>query len=76
MNTLITYRHVVLLVILSLGLSACAGKDKKDKTPDAMTEQFRQEILNTVADPRRAKKAANLAAFFVSVNYLTNRITS
>ena len=61
MHTLITYRHVVLLVILSLGLSACAGKDKKDKTPDAMTEQFRQEILESVEDPERAEKAAKLA---------------
>jgi septin family protein len=61
MNTLITYRHLVLLVILLPGLSACAGKDMKDKTPDAMTEQFRLEILESVQDPERAEKAAKLA---------------
>lgn len=47
--------------MLMLGLSACAGKDKKEDTPDQMTEQFRQEILNTVTDPERADKAAKLA---------------
>ena len=56
-----TYRRLALLLILAPGLFACAGKDKKDETPDAMTEQFRQEILSTVTDPDRAKKAANLA---------------
>lgn len=48
--------------MLVLGLSACAGKDKMEEdTPDRMTEQFRQEILNTVSDPERANKAAKLA---------------
>ena len=47
--------------MLILGLSACAGKDKKEEIPDQMTEQFRQEILNTVDDPDRADKAAKLA---------------
>jgi hypothetical protein len=51
----------VLVVTLMLGLSACAGKDKKDDTPDQMTEQLRQEIVNTVKDPERAEKAAKLA---------------
>jgi hypothetical protein len=51
----------VLVMTLMLGLSACAGKDKKDDTPDQMTEQFRQEILDTVSDPDRAGKAAKLA---------------
>ena len=53
--------HIVLLLTLVLGLSACAGKDRKEDTPDQMTEQFRQEILNTVNDPDRAEKAAKLA---------------
>jgi hypothetical protein len=48
-------------LVLILGLSACAGKDKKEDTPDQMTEQFRQEIYSTVADPERANKAAKLA---------------
>ncbi len=47
--------------MLVIGLSACAGKDKQDESPDRMTEQFRQEILNTVTDPSRAEKAAKLA---------------
>ena len=47
--------------MLAFGLSACAGKDNKDDTPDAMTEQFRQEILQTVSDVDRAEKAAKLA---------------
>ena len=61
MNAMNAYRQPALLLILALGLFACAGKDKKDDTPDQMTEQFRQEILNTVADPDRAEKAAKLA---------------
>ena len=61
MNTLITYRHLLLPVILSIGLSACAGKDRNDETPDAMTEQFREEILESVQDPERAEKAVKLA---------------
>lgn len=61
MNSLSEYRLLTLALILMLGLSACAGKDKKEDTPDQMTEQFRQEILSTVADPERADKAAKLA---------------
>ena len=61
MNVSNSHRRLVFLLIFALGLSACAGKDKKEETADAMTEQFRQEILTTVTDPKRAKKAANLA---------------
>lgn len=61
MKTLVEYRLLTFAMMLVLGLSACAGKDKKEDTPDQMTEQFRQEILNTVADPERADKAAKLA---------------
>ena len=61
MKSLSEYRLLTLALILVLGLSACAGKDKKEDTPDQMTEQFRQEILSTVADPERANKAARLA---------------
>lgn len=61
MKPLAEYRLLALTLMLALGLSACAGKDKKDDTPDQMTEQFRLEILNTVADPDRAEKAAKLA---------------
>ena len=61
MKTSVEYRLLILVLMLILGLSACAGKDKKEDTPDQMTEQFRQEILSTVADPERANKAAKLA---------------
>jgi len=61
MKTLaVVYRRIFLLLLIT-GLVACAGKDKKEDTPDQMTEQFRQEILSTVADPERANKAAKLA---------------
>ena len=61
MKVLNASRQLALLLILALGLSACAGKDKKEQTPDAMTEQFRKEILQTVSDSDRAQKAAKLA---------------
>ena len=61
MKTSVEYRLLILVLMLILGLSACAGKDKKEDTPDQMTEQFRQEILSTVADPERANKTAKLA---------------
>ena len=61
MNTNIEYRLIALALMLALGLSACVGKDKPDQSPDQMTEQYRQEILNTVADPERAEKALKLA---------------
>ena len=61
MKTSVEYRLLILVLVLILGLSACAGKDKKEDTPDQMTEQFRQEIYSTVADPERANKAAKLA---------------
>lgn len=61
MKTLaVVYRRIFLLLLIT-GLVACAGKDKKEDTPDQMTEQLRQEILSTVADPERANKAAKLA---------------
>jgi len=61
LNTLAVVQPLTIALLLVLGLSACAGKDKKEDTPDQMTEQFRQEILNTVADPERADRAAKLA---------------
>ena len=61
MNALNTSPRFALIVLLVVGLSACAGKDRKEDTPDQMTAQFRQEILNTVSDPERAEKAAKLA---------------
>lgn len=61
MKSFSEYRLLTLTIILVLGLSACAGKDKKEETPDRMTEKFRQEILNTVTDPDRADKTAKLA---------------
>ena len=48
-------------LVMGLGLTACAGKDKKEATTDPMTEQFRQELLSVVTDPDRAKKATKLA---------------
>jgi hypothetical protein len=60
-KSLSEYRLLTLALILVPGLSACAGKDTKEDTPDQMTEQFRQEILSTVTDPERADKAARLA---------------
>ncbi len=61
MKPLTEYRLLSLALAMIVGLSACAGKDKKEDTPDQMTEQFRQEILSTVTDARRAEKAAKLA---------------
>lgn len=61
MTALNTTRQVAMVLLLALGLSACAGKDRTVDTPDQMTEQFRQEILNTVTDPERAEKVAKLA---------------
>lgn len=61
MKSLSEYRLLTLALILVLGLSACAGRDTKEDTPDQMTVQFRQEILSTVTDPERADKAARLA---------------
>jgi len=60
-NAAIRYLLSVLVMALILGLSACTGKDTKEDTPDQMTEQFRQEILNTVKDSDRAEKASRLA---------------
>jgi len=60
-KSLSEYRLLTLALILVPGLSACAGKDTKEDTPDQMTEQFRQEILSTVTDLERADKAARLA---------------
>jgi hypothetical protein len=51
-----------LLLLLITGITACAGKDKVEATPDNMTELLRQEILSTVADADRANEAAELAA--------------
>jgi hypothetical protein len=51
----------MLVLILAVGLTACAGKDKQDPTPDQVTGQLRQEILSTVDDPARAEDAAVLA---------------
>lgn len=59
MKLLFESRLIALLLVLAL--SACAGKDKKEDTPDQMTEQFRQEILESVQDTERAEKAAKLA---------------
>jgi len=77
MKTLTEYRLLTLALMLVLGLSACVGKDKKEATPDKMTEQFRQEILNTVSDPDRADKAAKLAGqlrtFFVAAEKQYNK---
>ena len=57
----ISMQHVLMPgLVMVLGLSACAGKDSKEETPDPMTEQFRQEILVVVTDPDRAKKAVKL----------------
>lgn len=56
----IIFRRIFLLLLIT-GLAACAGKDKAEATPKNMTEQFREEILNTVADKDRANKAAALA---------------
>lgn len=61
MKILAEYHLLTLVLMLVLGVSACAGKDKKDETPDQMTEQFREEILSTVTDTKRAEKAAKLA---------------
>ena len=61
MKTLAVHLRRILLLLLITGLVACAGKDKVEATPDNMTEQLRQEILNTVADKDRANKAAALA---------------
>ena len=61
MKAYIRLHPCTLALILLLGLSACAGKDKKEDAPDQITEQFRQEILSTVSDPDRADKAAKLA---------------
>ena len=56
----IVFRRIFLLLLIT-GIAACAGKDKAEATPDNVTEQLRQEILNTVADKDRANKAAALA---------------
>lgn len=77
MRTFIQYRLTAFVMVLMMGLSACAGSDKKEDTPDQMTEQLRQEILNTVSDPDRAKKAAKLAdqlrALFVDAEKQYNK---
>ena len=54
-------RLSTLVLILTLALSGCAGKDNKEETTDPMTEQLRQDILSTVTDPDRADKVAKLA---------------
>lgn len=59
--TLTGYCRITLGLMLVIGLSACAGKDKQDKTPDRMTELLRQEILAIVTDTDRANEAAELA---------------
>ena len=61
MKTLVVNLRRIFLLLLITGLVACAGKDKAEATPKNMTEQLRQEILNTVADKDRANKAAALA---------------
>jgi len=62
MKTLpVRLRRIFLLLLISGLAAACAGKDKAEATPKNMTEQLRQEILNTVADKDRANKAAALA---------------
>jgi len=60
-NKLTGYRRLTLSLMLVIGLSACAGKDKQDETPDRMTELLRQEILTIVTDTDRANEAAELA---------------
>ena len=55
-----TINRLILLVLLAVGVAACAGKNKVEPTPENMTEQLRQEILNIVSDPVRANQAAEL----------------
>lgn len=55
-----TINRLILLVLLAVGVVACAGKDKVEATPENMTEQLRQEILNIVSDSVRANEAAEL----------------
>lgn len=61
MKTIAVHLRRIIWLLLITSLVACAGKDKAEATPDNMTEQLRQEILNTVADKDRANKAAALA---------------
>lgn len=60
MKLLPTINRLILLVFLAAGMAACAGKDKVEPTPENMTEQLRQEILNIVSDSVRANEAAEL----------------
>ncbi len=61
MKTIAVHLRRIIWLLLITSLVACAGKDKEEATPKNMTEQLRQEILNTVADKDRANKAAALA---------------
>jgi len=62
MKTIKTSCQRFFLLLLITGITACAGKDKVEVTPDNMTEQLRQEIIKVVADTDRANEAAELAA--------------
>jgi hypothetical protein len=62
MNNISMVMRLVFLLMLITGLAACSGKDKVEATADNMTEQLRQEILDTVADADRANEAAELGA--------------
>lgn len=60
MKLSLTVNRLILLVLLAAGMAACAGKDKVEATPENMTEQLREEILNIVRDVDRASQAAEL----------------
>ena len=62
MKNLSMVMRLLFLLMLITGLAACSGKDKVEATPDNMTDQLRQEILDTVADADRANEAAELGA--------------
>ncbi|MEH6571229.1 MAG: hypothetical protein V7709_19265 [Halioglobus sp.] len=61
MKSPIRVYRLALVLMLGLGLSACAGKDKESETPEQLMDLFRQEILSTVGDADRAEQALALA---------------